>query len=77
VRWHVGDYWREIEGENTFFCCSICADAFENMVKRVKEEMGWKKIDSVSIKGNYSRGRDCVATGEIRGSITSSDTRMG
>ncbi len=57
-----GDYWREIEGENTFFCCSICADAFENMVNRVKKETGWKKIDSVSIEGNYSKGRDCVAT---------------
>ena len=57
-----GDYWREIEGKNTFFCCSICADAFENMVNRVKKETGWKKIDSVSIEGNYSKGRDCVAT---------------
>ena len=57
-----GNYWREIEGERMFFCCSICADAFENMVKRVKKETGWDKIDSISIEGNYSRGRDCVAT---------------
>ena len=45
-----------------FFCCSICADAFENMVKRVKKETGWDKIESISIDGNYSRGRDRVAT---------------
>lgn len=56
-----GDYWREIEGDNMFFCCSICADAFENMVKRVEQETGWKKIDSVNIEGNYSSGRNCVA----------------
>ena len=54
--------WREIEGKNTFFCSSICADAFENVVNRVKKETGWKKIDSVSIEGNYSKGKDCVAT---------------
>ncbi len=57
-----GDYWREVDGEKMFFCCSICADAFENMVKRVKKETGWNKIDSVSIEGNYSRGRNCTAT---------------
>ena len=32
------------------------------MVKRVKKETGWDKIESISIDGNYSRGRDCVAT---------------
>ncbi len=56
-----GDYWREIEGDKMFFCCSVCADAFENMVKEVERETGWKKIDSVSIEGDYSAGRDCVA----------------
>lgn len=57
-----GDYWREIEGENTFFCCNICADAFENMIKRVKKETGWAKVESVAIEGNYSKGRNCTAT---------------
>ncbi len=57
-----GDYWREIEGERMFFCCSICADAFENMVKRVEQETGWRSIDSVTIEGNYAKGRDCTAT---------------
>lgn len=57
-----GNYWREIDGENIFFCCDICADAFENMVKKVKEVTGWEKIESIKIEGNYSRGRNCTAT---------------
>jgi len=32
------------------------------MVKKVKETTGWKSIDSVSIEGDYSKGRNCVAT---------------
>jgi len=51
-----------VDGENLRFCCDICADAFENMVKKVKETTGWKSIDSVSIEGDYSKGRNCVAT---------------
>ncbi len=57
-----GDYWREIEGENMFFCCSICADAFQNMIKEVKKETGWNKIDEIHIEGNFSKGRTCWAS---------------
>lgn len=57
-----GEYWREIDGENMFFCCNICADAFENMANKVKEVTGWKNIDSIHIQGNYSIGRTCIAT---------------
>jgi hypothetical protein len=59
-----GEYWREIEGQNMFFCCNICADAYENMVREVKKRTGWNTIDSISISGNGRIGRDCVATGE-------------
>ena len=57
-------------GENTterltatgcFFCCNICADIFETMIRKVKEATGWNKIDYVELKGNYSIGRNCVA----------------
>lgn len=57
-----GEYWREIEGENMFFCCNICADAYENMVKAVKAHTKWDTIDTVEISGNYRTGRECVAT---------------
>ncbi|MEM0127822.1 MAG: TA0938 family protein [Thermoplasmatales archaeon] len=57
-----GNYWREVDGENMFFCCSICADAFENMVIEVKKKTGWKKIDELKIEGNYYAGRNCVAS---------------
>lgn len=56
-----GEYHREIDGDNMLFCCNICADAFEGMVNRVKQETGWKTIDSIELHGNYSRGRECVA----------------
>ena len=43
-----------------FFCCSVCADEFSQLVERVKQETGWKAIDGISMEGNY-RGRTCVA----------------
>jgi len=57
-----GNYWRVVDGEKIFFCCSICADAFENMVNEVKKIMGWKRIDEINIEGNYSAGRNCFAS---------------
>lgn len=44
-----------------FFCCNICADILENMVKTVKKETGWNKIDYIELNGNYSKGRTCTA----------------
>ena len=32
------------------------------MVRRVKENTGWEKIDYVNLQGNYSKGRNCTAT---------------
>lgn len=57
-----GDYWREVEGENMFFCCNVCADAFENMVLKLKEVTRWPAVGSVEISGNYSKGRTCNAS---------------
>ena len=28
-----GEYHMDIEGEDMFFCCNICADIFQNMVE--------------------------------------------
>lgn len=56
-----GEYWREIDGDNMFFCCNICADIFETMANKVKESTGWEKIDYVELSGNYSAGRECEA----------------
>ena len=56
-----GEYWREIDGDNMFFCCNICADIFETMANNVKESTGWEKIDYVELHGNYSAGRECEA----------------
>ncbi len=56
-----GDYYRDIDGDNMFFCCNICADIFETMVNKVKESTGWQSIDYVELIGNYSKGRNCIA----------------
>ncbi len=56
-----GEYYRDIDGDNMFFCCDICADIFETMVKKVKGATGWDSIDYVDLMGNYSKGRECTA----------------
>ncbi len=45
-----------------FFCCNICADAYENMIKELKKTTGWQTIDYVELSGNYRLGRTCRAT---------------
>jgi hypothetical protein len=55
-----GDYWREIDGQRMFFCCSVCADEFSQLVVKVKRETGWTTVDEIRMEGNY-RGRKCVA----------------
>lgn len=57
-----GEYCRDIDGDRMLFCCNICADIFETMVEKVKENTGWKKIDYVELVGNYSKGRECTAS---------------
>ena len=56
-----GEYWRDIDGENMLFCCNICADIFETMVRKVKENTGWESLDYVELVGNYAKGRECTA----------------
>jgi YHS domain-containing protein len=56
-----GNYWAEVEGQNMFFCCEICAIQFRNLVDEVKRRTGWKTIEEVKIRGDY-RGRKCHAT---------------
>ncbi len=56
-----GEYEEEIDGEKLFFCCDVCASEFKNMLKELKNRTGWKKIDEISIDGNYYKGRTCVA----------------
>ncbi len=55
-----GDLWEEVDGERMFFCCSICATQFRQLVDRVKKETGWPRIEAVEISGDR-RGRTCVA----------------
>lgn len=55
-----GNHWEEIDGQRMFFCCWICARAFDNMVQEVKRRTGWRVVDEIKIVGDY-RGRQCTA----------------
>ncbi len=55
-----GNHREEVDGQRMFFCCWICARAFDNMVREVKLRSGWKTIDEIKIVGDY-RGRECTA----------------
>jgi Ta0938 len=55
-----GDVWEEVEGERLFFCCDICVVQFRGLVGRIKQETGWRAIDSLEISGDR-RGRSCRA----------------
>ncbi len=55
-----GDHWEEIDGQRMFFCCWICARAFDNTVQEVKRRTGWPAVDEIQIVGDF-RGRECTA----------------
>lgn len=57
-----GQYWDDVDGQRMVFCCSICASAFKNMVKAVKENNSWAGIDTLDISGNNNVGRKCSAS---------------
>lgn len=52
-----GDYWAEVDGQRMFFCCWICARAFDRMVQAVKGRTGWAEVDEIHLRGDY-RGRE-------------------
>ncbi len=58
-----GDHWEEVDGQRMFFCCWVCARAFDHIVQEVKRRTGWESLDEIQIEGDY-RGRQCAA---IRG----------
>ncbi|MCI4367818.1 MAG: TA0938 family protein [Thermoplasmata archaeon] len=55
-----GDVWEEVDGERMFFCCTVCARQFRQLVDRIKGTMGWSHLDAIEIRGDR-RGRTCVA----------------
>ncbi|MDH2900659.1 MAG: TA0938 family protein [archaeon] len=55
-----GNYWKDVQGENLFFCCQLCYLEFQNMIDEVKKRTSWPLIDEFIIKGDY-RGRAVTA----------------
>lgn len=71
-----GNYWRETEGANRFFCCSLCADAWESAAAKVKEKTGWPRLDFLFIddsRGNEGDGRARCDGKEVRFSLAGTD----
>lgn len=58
-----GDYWREIDGVESFFCCEICAKQYVNLLERVKQKTGWTTVDDLELSGDY-RGRKVKAVSD-------------
>lgn len=57
-----GNLYEEVEGQRMFFCCSVCAVQFRELVARIRKEAGWGRIDALAITGDR-RGRTCTARG--------------
>ena len=55
-----GNVWEEVEGERMFFCCDRCVVQFRGLLRRIEQETGWERIDSIEIAGDR-RGRSCRA----------------
>lgn len=55
-----GDHWEEVDGRRRFFCCWICARAYENMVEEVKARTGWDRVEAMDIVGDF-QGREVTA----------------
>ncbi len=71
-----GNYWREVEGANRFFCCSLCADAWENAAVKLKEKTGWPRVDFLFIdetRGNEGDGHARFGGMEVRFSLAGED----
>jgi hypothetical protein len=71
-----GNYWRVTEGVNRFFCCSLCADAWENAVAKVKERTGWPRVDFLfldDMRGLEADGRARHGDQEVRFFLAGND----
>ncbi|MHA1990632.1 MAG: TA0938 family protein [Candidatus Hodarchaeales archaeon] len=67
-----GNYYRNIEEENLFFCCKVCADIFEDLIKEVRKVKEIKKINKMEIRGDIRVRNFIVYTNEkkIQGKVT-------
>lgn len=54
-----GSYYEVIDGHRLFFCCDLCAKGFREIVDGMKSK--WGPFDELTISGNYSSGRHCIA----------------
>lgn len=55
-----GNVWAEIDGERIFFCCELCVVQFRALVRRIKHETGWPRVEELAIEGDR-RERSCEA----------------
>jgi len=61
---------------NRFFCCSLCADAWENAAKVLKTKTGWPRVDFLfldDMRGNEGDGRARCSEQEVRFFVAGND----
>jgi hypothetical protein len=59
-----GDYFKIIEETNLFFCCSICAELYDEIIKTLKTKFELTKIDNLHLQGNSKKRKFVLVTGD-------------
>ena len=47
-----GNYYRTVEAVELFFCCEVCANIFEDIIKEIKNSYRIKSINKMEIIGD-------------------------
>lgn len=55
-----GNWFEEVDGRSTFFCCALCAKMWKAMRHEVRQRTQWTEFGAIDIEGNRW-GRTCRA----------------
>lgn len=59
-----GDFWQDVDGRPTFFCCELCATQWATVREEVRRRRGWGTIDAIAVEGNrWGRTMTAVSGG--------------
>lgn len=47
-----GDFWLDVDGRSTFFCCALCATQWLTVREEVRRRRGWTTIDAIEVDGS-------------------------
>ncbi|MCI4335677.1 MAG: TA0938 family protein [Thermoplasmata archaeon] len=47
-----GDWWQEVQGRSTYFCCKLCAQEWVLLLEEIGRRTAWPNLDAVRVDGN-------------------------